>query len=91
MPHPERNIHITHHPCWTRLPRDRRPDGLRLPVRTGERQPGLFIKEKGDKSNLPRSGPEGASHKLDLSPFSPAACGRSAALVMNNPGWYETQ
>jgi len=26
--------------------------------------------EKGDKSNLPRSGPEGASHKLDLSPFS---------------------
>jgi len=27
-------------------------------------------KEKGDKSNLPRSGPEGASHKLDLSPFS---------------------
>ena len=27
-------------------------------------------REKGDKSNLPRSGPEGASHKLDLSPFS---------------------
>jgi len=26
--------------------------------------------EKGDRSNLPRSGPEGASHKLDLSPFS---------------------
>lgn len=30
MPHPERNIHLTHHPCWTRLSRDRRPDGLRL-------------------------------------------------------------
>jgi len=26
--------------------------------------------EKGDESNLPRSGPEGASHKLDSSPFS---------------------
>jgi hypothetical protein len=26
--------------------------------------------EKGDRSNLPRSGPLGAWHKLDLSPFS---------------------
>jgi len=26
--------------------------------------------EKGDQSHLPRSGPEGASHKWDLSPFS---------------------
>jgi len=30
MPHPERNVHLCHHPSWTRLPRDRRPDGLRL-------------------------------------------------------------
>jgi hydrogenase maturation protein HypF len=30
------------------------------------------MEEKGDKSNLPHSGPEGASHKLDLSPFSAA-------------------
>lgn len=30
MPHPERNVHLTHHPHWTRLPRDRRPEGLRL-------------------------------------------------------------
>jgi len=30
MPHPERHIHPTHHPLWTRLDRDRRPDGLRL-------------------------------------------------------------
>lgn len=30
MPHPERNVHVTHHPCWTRLSRDREPDGLRL-------------------------------------------------------------
>ncbi len=29
--------------------------------------------EKGDRSNLPRSGPEGAPHKLDLSPFSDAS------------------
>ena len=28
MPHPERNVHRTHHPQWTRLPADRRPDGL---------------------------------------------------------------
>ncbi len=28
MPHPERHIHLTHHPFWTRLPKDRRPDGL---------------------------------------------------------------
>lgn len=27
MPHPERNIHLTHHPRWTRLSRDRKPDG----------------------------------------------------------------
>ena len=32
--------------------------------------PSALRPEKGDKSNLPRSGPEGASHKLDLSPFS---------------------
>ena len=30
MPHPERFIHRTQHPCWTRLPADLRPDGLRL-------------------------------------------------------------
>ena len=30
MPHPERHIHLTNHPLWTRLPRDRQPDGLRL-------------------------------------------------------------
>ncbi len=30
MPHPERNSRLTHHPHWTRLPRDREPDGLRL-------------------------------------------------------------
>jgi len=29
-----------------------------------------FQEEKGDRSNLPPSGPSGASHKLDLSPFS---------------------
>ena len=28
MPHPERNVHRTHHPQWTRLPADHRPDGL---------------------------------------------------------------
>ncbi len=30
MPHPERHVHPAHHPCWTRRPRDREPDGLRL-------------------------------------------------------------
>ncbi|NOT00825.1 MAG: phosphoribosylformylglycinamidine synthase I [Phycisphaerales bacterium] len=30
MPHPERHVHFTHHPCWTRLSRDRTPDGLKL-------------------------------------------------------------
>jgi phosphoribosylformylglycinamidine synthase len=30
MPHPERNAHLTNHPLWTSLPRDRMPDGLRL-------------------------------------------------------------
>ncbi len=30
MPHPERHVHLTHHPSWTALPRDRTPDGLRL-------------------------------------------------------------
>ncbi len=30
MPHPERNAHLTNHPRWTRLPKDREPDGLRL-------------------------------------------------------------
>ena len=28
MPHPERYIHHTHHPRWTREPSDREPDGL---------------------------------------------------------------
>ena len=28
MPHPERHIHRTNHPHWTRLPADREPDGL---------------------------------------------------------------
>lgn len=30
MPHPERNVHLTHHPRWTRLDRNRMPDGLRI-------------------------------------------------------------
>lgn len=30
MPHPERNIHRTHHPRWTCLPADHKPAGLRL-------------------------------------------------------------
>ena len=30
MPHPERHIHRTHHPRWTRLPKDREPDGLAI-------------------------------------------------------------
>lgn len=30
MPHPERNIHLTNHPQWTRLPRDREPVGRRI-------------------------------------------------------------
>ena len=30
MPHPERHIHRTHHPQWTRLPADREPDGLAI-------------------------------------------------------------
>ncbi len=30
MPHPERNAHVTNHPEWTRLQRDRKPEGLRL-------------------------------------------------------------
>jgi phosphoribosylformylglycinamidine synthase len=30
MPHPERHLHRTQHPHWTRLPADRKPDGLRL-------------------------------------------------------------
>ena len=34
------------------------------------RQAPTIESEKGDKSNLPRSGPEGASHEWDLSPFS---------------------
>jgi len=38
---------------------------------TKDAEPMRSAREKGDKSNLPRSGPEGASHKLDLSPFSP--------------------
>ncbi|MEE9296766.1 MAG: phosphoribosylformylglycinamidine synthase I [Phycisphaerae bacterium] len=30
MPHPERHVHFTHHPFWTKSPKDRAPDGLRL-------------------------------------------------------------
>ena len=30
MPHPERHIHRTHHPQWTRLPADRELDGLAI-------------------------------------------------------------
>jgi len=30
MPHPERNVHLTHHPRWTRLDRKRKPDGLSI-------------------------------------------------------------
>ncbi len=30
MPHPERNVHLTHHPRWTRLGRDRTPDGMHI-------------------------------------------------------------
>lgn len=30
MPHPERNVHATHHPFWTRLTAERTPDGLKL-------------------------------------------------------------
>ena len=30
MPHPERHVHRTHHPRWTRLPADRQPDGLAI-------------------------------------------------------------
>ena len=30
MPHPERHVHKTHHPQWTRLPGDRQPDGLAI-------------------------------------------------------------
>jgi phosphoribosylformylglycinamidine synthase len=30
MPHPERNIHRTNHPLWTRLPADHAPDGRRI-------------------------------------------------------------
>lgn len=30
MPHPERHIHRTHHPRWTRLANDRQPDGLAI-------------------------------------------------------------
>jgi phosphoribosylformylglycinamidine synthase len=30
MPHPERNIHLTHHPLWTRLAKDREPDGVKV-------------------------------------------------------------
>ncbi len=28
MPHPERHVHRTHHPYWTRRPADAQPDGL---------------------------------------------------------------
>lgn len=30
MPHPERHIHRTHHPRWTRRPADSVPDGLQI-------------------------------------------------------------
>ena len=30
MPHPERHIHRTHHPHWTRRPADAEPDGLMI-------------------------------------------------------------
>ena len=30
MPHPERNVHVTHHPRWTRLDQKRKPDGLAI-------------------------------------------------------------
>lgn len=30
MPHPERHVHRTHHPRWTRLPADSPPDGLAI-------------------------------------------------------------
>jgi len=48
-----------HAACWNATPH------LRVVIPTASPGP-----EKGDKSNLPRSGLEGASHKLDLSPFS---------------------
>ena len=30
MPHPERHIHYTHHPCWTRRAPDSPADGLQV-------------------------------------------------------------
>jgi len=39
---------------------------------------------KGDKSNLPRSDPEGASHKLDLSPF-PSPPSPAGQLGLDSP------
>lgn len=30
MPHPERHVHRTHHPQWTRLKAEREPDGLAI-------------------------------------------------------------
>ncbi len=30
MPHPERHVHRTHHPRWTRNPQDSTPDGLAI-------------------------------------------------------------
>ena len=47
-----------------------------------------FRSEKGDKSNLPPSGPEGASHKLDLSPFSDrkgSASGSRSCWTIHRP------
>jgi len=46
---------------------------LLLELADGQRVECVLLRdgpEKGDKSHLPRSGPEGASHKWDLSPFS---------------------
>jgi len=37
--------------------------------------------EKGDESNLPPGGPQGASHKLDLSPFSAVKACDSAQTI----------
>jgi phosphoribosylformylglycinamidine synthase len=30
MPHPERHVHATHHPQWTRQPVEHRADGLQI-------------------------------------------------------------
>ncbi|MEE9118231.1 MAG: phosphoribosylformylglycinamidine synthase subunit PurQ, partial [Calditrichia bacterium] len=30
MPHPERHIHCTQHPYWTRIPKKNEGDGLKI-------------------------------------------------------------